>query len=103
MLKNLLKKFLQIGIDQYKAIITREIDRAVEKLKSGQTALEVGTDLQIKIAQIVHDKTSKDPALGAIISVIIMTFDWTGLIGSKTPDAIKKLTELKKRVEGARL
>lgn len=82
--------------------ICREIDRAIGKLNSGQTASELAGPLQSRIADLIATARLPMP-FGPMITAIVMSFDWSGLAAKPSADAVKTLTLLRRQIEGARL
>ena len=99
---NWLKKLFGGVVDAFKADVGREIDRAIEKLGSGQTVSEAVDALHNAVASMLA-KSKLPPPTGAILASLLMMVDWQGLAKKSTDQAIAELNRLKNRIAGARL
>lgn len=96
---NWLKKLLT---KRAMAPVLRELDRAIEKLKNGKTALEVLPSLQSSLERALRGFLP--PVMGEILpSLVLSQFDWVGVYNLHKDEIITRLVVLRQRVEGARL
>ena len=99
---NWLKKLLNGALNTFKDDVSREIDRAIGKLQSGQTVGEAVDALHNAVASLLA-KSKLPPPTGAILASLLMMVDWQGLAKKSTDQAIAELNRLKNRIAGARL
>ena len=99
---NWLKKLLNGALNTFKDDVSREIDRAIGKLQSGQTVGEAVDALHNAVAALLA-KSKLPPPTGAILASLLMMVDWQGLSKKSADQAIVELNRLKNRIAGARL
>lgn len=99
---NWLKNILNGALNSFKRDVTRELDRAIGKLQSGQTTVQVVAQLHEAVADLLA-KTRLPLPLGALLASLLMMVDWSALASKPSASAIAELERLKKQVQGARL
>lgn len=100
---NWLKRLLNDALlKRVKSDLLREIDRAIGKLETGQTAADVIPILKRELLRVL---TGKLPAgAGAfLLDILLMSVDWVGFVSLPVSVVLDNLLRIRKRVEGARL
>jgi hypothetical protein len=96
---NWLKKLLT---DRAKAPLLRELDRAIAKLKSGQSVREVVVPLRRGLLDALRGKLPE--GIGQLLlDIVLAGTDWEGLVTRPAHVVEEVLVRLRTRVEGARL
>ena len=89
-------------LDGFKKDVIREIDRAIGKIESGDSAAIVINLLHTKLSALVS-RIPLPPPLGPILTGILLLAPWDRLLVAPSDIAINGLRDLRSQVEGARL
>jgi hypothetical protein len=85
-----------------KAPLLREIDRAVAKLRSGETAATVVPALELGFSRALAGWLPSAVAM-LLLPLVLGNVDWLGLVTMTTNELASFLSGLRTKVEGARL
>lgn len=99
---NWLKGLLNKKLDRAKSAVTRELQRALNKIDSGETAGVVASQLRQNLSQLLAKEKLGGEGGKFLLDMVLAQADWVGLMGKAASEIRKFIVTLKTRVEGAR-
>ena len=100
---NWLKTLFTPTLERVKADVIREIDRALEKIRSGQNAREVSTQLRLTLSQLFAKTKLGSGAGGYLLDIVLAQVNWEAFVRGPLENIAPELEKLRDRVKGARL